>query len=135
MQLHREYPRIRAAGAELVFVGNGDARFARAFRDERGLEAPLFVDAGRRAYEALGMKRGVLAALGSLATVRHGARALRGGFRQGPVQGDPWQLGGVLVVLAGGRVAYRHLSSEAGDHPPVEEVVAALEGSARGARP
>jgi hypothetical protein len=128
VQLHREYPRIRKAGAELVLVGNGSRLFARAFRDEQGITAPVYVDTERRAYQALGMKRGVLTAVGSLAAVRNAARALRAGFRQGPVQGDAWQLGGVLVVRKGGEVAYRHLSAEAGDHPPVADVLAALEG-------
>lgn len=128
MQLHRERPRIRRAGAELVLVGSGGARFARAFREEMGIEAPVYVDTGRRAYAALGMRRGAGSLRGALATVKHAARALRGGFRQGPVQGDPWQLGGVLVVRPGGEIAYRHLSAAAGDHPPVGEVLAAVEG-------
>jgi len=128
VQWHRESPRIREAGAELVMVGNGSRPFARAFRDEQGIATPVYVDTERHAYRALGMKRGVLAAVGSVAAVRNAARALKAGFRQGAVQGDAWQLGGVLVVWKGGRVAYRHLSAEAGDHPPVAEVLAALGG-------
>jgi hypothetical protein len=127
VQWHREYPRVRKAGAELVLIGNGSRHFARAFRDERGITALVYVDTERRAYEALGMKRGVLTAVGSVAAVRNAARAWRAGFRQGPVQGDAWQLGAVLVVRKGGEVAYRHLSAEAGDHPPVADVLAALE--------
>jgi hypothetical protein len=50
------------------------------------------------------------------------------------VQGDAWQLGGVLVVRKGGEVAYRHLSAEAGDHPPVADVLAALGAAGRAAR-
>ena len=124
--MHRESPRVLKAGANLVMVGNGSRHFARAFRDEQGITTPVYVDTERRAYEALGMKRGVLAALGSVAAVRHAARAWRAGFRQGPVRGDPWQLGGVLVVRPGGAIAYRHLSGEAGDHPAVADVLAAL---------
>jgi hypothetical protein len=126
--VHRELPRIREAGATLAFVGNGDRRFARAFRADFGIEAPVYVDAERRTYEAVGMKRGVGAAVGSLSTLKNAARALKGGFRQGPVQGDAWQLGGVLVVRPGGVVTYRYLSDAAGDHPPMEDVLAALHG-------
>ncbi|MDH3214324.1 MAG: SDR family NAD(P)-dependent oxidoreductase, partial [Myxococcales bacterium] len=43
------------------------------------------------------------------------------------VQGDPWQLGGVFVIRPGGDLTYRYVSREAGDHPPVEEILAALE--------
>ena len=50
------------------------------------------------------------------------------GFRQGRTQGDPWQLGGVLVVRPGGQVAYFHRSQNAGDHAPAGDVVRALSG-------
>lgn len=126
MQLHREHPRIRAKGAELVLIGNGNRRFAAAFRDELAIAAPVYVDTERRAYRALGMKRGVGSPRGLLATAGNAARAWRAGFRQTSVQGDAWQLGGVLVVRPGGRVAYRYASDAAGDHPPVEDILAAL---------
>jgi len=83
--VHREYPRVRKAGAELVFVGNGNRHFARAFRDELGIKAPIYVDTQRGAYAALGMRRGFGATVGSLAAVKNAARALRKGFRQGSV--------------------------------------------------
>jgi len=75
--VHREYPRVRKAGAELVFVGNGNRHFARAFRDELGIKAPIYVDTQRGAYAALGMRRGFGATVGSLAAVKNAARALR----------------------------------------------------------
>lgn len=126
VQLHREHPRIRERGAELVFVGNGNRHFAAAFRDAHAIEAPLYVDTKRESYRALGMKRGFFATLGNLASMRNMARALADGFRQGLTRGDAWQLGGVLVVLAGGEVAYRYASAAAGDHPRPEDVIAAL---------
>jgi hypothetical protein len=125
VQLHRERETIRARGAELVFVGNGSRRFARAFKEDYGIAAPLYVDTRREAYRALAMKRGLGAVLGP-ATWKSGLRALRAGFRQGRIQGDAFQLGGVLVVRPGGRIAYRYLSGSAGDHPPVAEVLAAI---------
>jgi hypothetical protein len=135
VQLHRERERLREHGAALAFVGNGNRNFARAFRDEFSIRSPVYVDTRRQAYEAFGMKRGVLAALGSVGTIRSAARAMRSGFRQGPVQGDAWQLGGVLVVRPGGVLAYRYLSSSAGDHPPIEAILSALDGGAsRGRR-
>jgi hypothetical protein len=127
VQVHRERDRIGRAGAKLVLIGNGNRHFARAFREDLGIEAPVYVDTERRAYAALGMKRGVGAALGSGSALKNAARALRAGFRQGPVQGDAWQLGGVLVVRPGGRVVYRHLSEAAGDHPPVDSILETLE--------
>lgn len=124
--MHREREAIERAGAALAFVGNGNRRYARAFAEDLGLEAPVYVDPALVAYAALGMKRGVLAALASPSVVASTARALRGGFRQEGVQGDPWQLGGVFVVAPGGAVRYAHASRAAGDHPTVDAILAAL---------
>ena len=125
-QLHREIGRIRERGGELVFIGNGNRHFAAAFKNDRGITAPIYVDTKRESYRALGMKRGFFATLGNAASWRNTARALKSGFRQGLTRGDAWQLGGVLVVRPGGEIAFRYLSSAAGDHPPIEAVIAAL---------
>ena len=53
-------------------------------------------------------------------------RALRSGSRQGSVQGDLWQLGGVFVIRPGGELTYRYVSREAGDHAPVDAILEAL---------
>ena len=118
-------PAIRQAGAELVIVGNGAPEFARAFRDELGLDTPLFTDPTRRTYALAGFKRGVLATF-SPKGLAHGARAWRKGFRQTATRGDALQQGGLLVVERGGRILYAHRDSEAGDLASNEEVLASL---------
>jgi hypothetical protein len=125
-----ELDAIRASGAELVVVGNGNSWFARAFRDELAVDFPLLVDPGLDAYRAAGLKRGVLATLGP-ASVRHAVRAWKTGARQSAVKGDPWQLGGAFVVAKGGSLVYRHVSREAGDHAPLSDLLAALTGPPR----
>lgn len=120
-----EIEAIRAAGAELVVVGNGKPYHAKAFREEQAVDFPLVTDPDLVAYAAAGLRRGRWRTLGPRVLV-HAARALAGGFRQDSVQGDPWQQGGVFLVRAGGRVAWQHVSEEAGDHPPTEAVRAAL---------
>ncbi len=126
VQVHRELKAIRERGAELVLIGNGNRHFAKAFADEFGITSPLYVDTQRESYRALGMERGLFATLGNAASLKNMARALRAGFRQGATRGDAWQLGGVLVVRPGGEIAYRYLSSAAGDHAKVAEIFAAL---------
>jgi hypothetical protein len=126
VQVHRELPRIRELGAELRLVGNGSRHFAQAFQEELEIACPLYVDTKLEAYRALGMKRGLASTLGSLATWKNTARAMKAGFRQSMTRGDAWQLGGVLVVLPGGIVTLRHLSEAAGDHPPVAALLEAL---------
>jgi dehydrogenase/reductase SDR family protein 12 len=120
---------IRARGAELVIVGNGAPNFAVAFREDFELDCPLLVDSELRAYRAAGLRRGRLELLSPRLPL-HALRALRSGSRQQGVQGNPWQLGGVFVIRPGGDLAYRYASREAGDHPPVEEILAALEEGA-----
>jgi NAD(P)-dependent dehydrogenase (short-subunit alcohol dehydrogenase family) len=124
---------IRARGAELVIVGNGAPAFAAAFREDHELDCPLLVDPELRAYRAAGLRRGRVELL-SPRLARNAARALRAGFRQSGVQGDPWQLGGVFVIRADADLTYRYVSREAGDHAPVEEILSALEPSAESIR-
>mgnify|MGYP002063258539 CR=1 FL=1 len=54
-------------------------------------------------------------------------RALRSGFRQSGVKGDPTQLGGVFVIRRGGSLLYESRSRYAGDYPPSEEFLGRLE--------
>jgi peroxiredoxin len=127
VQVHRERERIRKAGAELAFVGNGTPAMARAFAEDYRLEVPLYVDPSRQTYRALGMGRPSVLSFLSPRLAAAAARALGGGHMQGAIRGDARQLGGALVVGTDGRVAFRHLSRDAGDHPPVTELVAAAE--------
>jgi hypothetical protein len=116
---------IRARGAELVVVGNGSPHFAAAFREEQGLDCPLLIDPELHAYRAAGLRRGRVEALSPRLPL-HALRALLSGHRQRGIQGDPWQLGGTFVIRPGGALTYRHVSSDAGDHPPIEAILAAL---------
>jgi NAD(P)-dependent dehydrogenase (short-subunit alcohol dehydrogenase family) len=120
---------IRARGAELVIVGNGAASFAAALREDFDLDCKILVDPELRAYRAAGLRSGRVEVLSPRLPL-NALRAWRSGSRQSGVQGDPWQLGGVFVIQTGGELAYRHVSREAGDHPPLDDVLAALEAGA-----
>ncbi len=121
------WTQIRAAGASLAIIGNGSVDFARAFREELGLapEVRLLVDPTLRSYHAAGLRRG-RKEVASPRLVTNAWRSWRRGFRQGAVQGDPFQLGGVLVIRPGGVVTHRHVDRVAGDHASLDEVIAAL---------
>ena len=107
-------------------IGNGNRHFAAAFREDERLDCPVLVDPELTAYRAAGLRRGRLEALSPRLPL-NAVRALWNGYRQRAIQGDPWQLGGVLVLKPGGALAYRHASREAGDRAPLDEVVAALD--------
>jgi len=124
-QLCDHLSEIRAKGAELVVVGNGQPFQARAFRDERKLDFPLLVDPGLKAYKAAGLKRGALLTLNPMTALR-GVRAMKDGFRQGLMEGDPWQQGGAFVIGKDGGVRFAFVSSGAGVHAEPADLLAAL---------
>ena len=116
---------IEAAGARLVFIGNGDLASARHFRDSQVPDCEIVTDPSAASYALLGSRRGAWATL----TPRSwpaGLRALRDGFRQTRTQGHALLLGGVAIVDSGGVLRWRYVSRFAGDHPSPGEVVAAL---------
>jgi peroxiredoxin len=123
--LRGEVEAIRELGAELAVVGNGTPAQAKDFAAEYALPFPLYVDPKLEAYRAAGLRRGVLDTL-SAGTFTHALRALRTGARQGLTKGDPWQLGGAFVIAPGGRIAFRHVSRDAGDHADMGKVRKAL---------
>lgn len=118
---------IEARGARVVVVGNGGAHFARAFIEERNVTVDVFVDPSRRTYDAAGLKRGMGATF-SMNVLKNSVRAMKNGHFQGMTKGDPWQQGGVFVLGPGDTEHYAYVSAQAGDHPPVDEVVDAIVG-------
>ena len=120
-----ETPRIHATGAELVIVGNGTPQQAGWFVEDVGLSTPVFTDPTLEIYRLLKSRRGLLGVLDPRVFLRTFS-ALRKGFRQHGVQGDPTQLGGVFVIRPSGRFAFEYRSRFAGDYPPAPEYLAAL---------
>lgn len=109
----------------LVFISTGTPSMARDFQESMGLTSPIWVDKLRESYRHLGFKRGVAATLFNWKSLKHMIRSWKKGHRQGAALGDPWQQGGVLVVAQGGKALYGFAAQEAGDHPPMEEVLSA----------
>ncbi len=70
----------------------------------------------------LGLSSGIGGLFG-LTTLAKGFSALRKGIKPGSIQGSALQLGGALVVDQQGSIRYHHQSKEAGDDPPVEEML------------
>jgi hypothetical protein len=119
-------PEIEQGGARLVVVGNGLPDQARDMKESLGFPATVWVDTEMKAYRAAGLSRNPAKTI-SWRTFGHLMRAWRSGFRQAGVQGDPWQLGGAFVIGPPDRVHYGHISREAGDHAPVQDLLEALD--------
>lgn len=122
---------MQALGARLVFVGTGSPPMAGSFAREHAGAWPVLSDPARRAFAAAGMKRG-LGSLLRLRFLKNALRAWRSGFRQGKVQGDPWQQGGVLVLDREGVLVHQQLDGAAGDVLDLDAVVAAVRGLSPG---
>jgi hypothetical protein len=118
---------IEGRGARLVFISSGSPEQAADFRATHAPGVDVYSDPSTATYRAIGTVRGVGATLGPR-TALAGLRAIRSGFRQGTVKGDPWMQGATLVVLPGDRVVYRHINRHNGDHPAIPEVLGALRG-------
>ena len=109
---------------EIAVIGNGAPHFAQAFVEEFQVSLPLYTDPSLKVYEAMALRRGWRTTF-SRKTLSASIDTLKKGFRQGSVQGDATQQGGVFVMRKGGAIVYRYVSEAAGDHPPLDEVLAA----------
>ena len=120
------YEEIKSKGVRLVVIGNGQPWHAKAFREDEGIPFELWVDPEMKAYRAAGLRRGLAKAV-SRRSLGHVWRAIRSGFRQTKIQGDPWQLGGAFVITPDGKTLYEQVSREAGDHVPIPELMEVLD--------
>ncbi len=118
-------PEIRARGADLVVVGCGRPEHIQGFREAIGYAGPLLTDPSLRVFEAAGLGYGWTRTFHPLTFVK-GIRAFAGGFRQGARRGNPVQQGGTFVLGPGERVRFQWRDRFAGDHPKMDEVLAAL---------
>lgn len=129
-QLRRRDAELAFAAAKLLFVGTGTPAMAADFAATHAGPHPVLSDPARRAFAAAGMRRTWLSSLHPR-MLRNVWRALRAGFRQGRVLGDPWQQGGVLVFDAAGRLLHQQFDTAAGDPIDLDAVMAALPAVSR----
>src|SRR3954452_2995510 len=134
MQLHRDREKFEQAGVRLVVIGQGEPSDGARFVESHKLEGlPLLVDTERESYAAAGTKTATLDELVGPAVMAKGViRALRSGTRQGRTVGKNAQLGGVLVVDTDGAIVYAHLSDDASDTAPQDEVLEAARKATSG---
>ncbi len=111
----------------MAVIGNGTPVMAQDFAEQFKVGVPLFTDPSRKSYELAGWRRPMgSAVLGMGTMLKAGARAMKGGFRQGKTQGDAFQIGGVLVVNPDGSVRFEHSDKAAGDHANIDDILASL---------
>ena len=84
----------------------------------------MLTDPSLETYKFLKFKSGLADVIG-LKSFTQGFSALRADFMPGWLQWHALQLGGAVVVVPEGKITYVFKSFAAGDHPPVEALLAA----------
>jgi len=125
VQLHRDIDQLHAKGAELHVIGNGGPSFLAGFRAETGYDGPLYTDPSLEVYRAAELKRGVARTFDPRALGK-AVGALMHGHRQGRVQGDAWQQGGVVVIAPDSTIKWHYASERPDDRPTAAEIAATL---------
>jgi len=124
--LRGRYGDITASGAELVAVGTGDARYARAFVEQESVPFPVLVDDDGEAARIASLGRLTTAQLLSPSGWARTVRTWRSGHRIRKAGKRVMQLGATFVVGPGSRLRYEHLDADPSDHAPLDEVLAAV---------
>ncbi|HEX4477001.1 MAG TPA: peroxiredoxin-like family protein [Polyangiaceae bacterium] len=123
-------PAILRRGGHVVIVGNGTIEQARYFFSMKQLPragVSVVTDPERESYRAAGFERGVVRTLVNPGSARAYANARRHGFRVKGIFGDLTQLGGLMVVKPPTSLVFFHKSRFAGDHPNMNDVLAAFD--------
>ena len=136
------YAEIQALGGEVVVIGTGDLRYARAFAEDERIPFPVLVDDDARAADAACVERVGLSRLFALSSLSATARALRSGYRIGRPGKRVNQLGATFVVSPGPRrnapagedersslLLFRHYDAHPADHAPMNAIFDALRRS------
>ncbi|MBE0585521.1 MAG: AhpC/TSA family protein [Desulfofustis sp.] len=113
-------------GGNLVVIGNGRPEQLAALRAATGYRGILLTDPERKTYTFLGLNRSIGGVVG-LKMLTRAVQSLASGYRPGALQGDALQLGGAVTITVDNRVTYFFKSAEAGEHPPVADLLASIE--------
>ena len=110
----------------MAAIGLGDRQYGAAFKDETGIDFPLFIDEEREAYRAVGLKRGSLLQLFRGDNLGARRRAKSEGHSQRRLGRNPFQLGGSFVFGPGDNDLFAHVSRTFGDNARIEDLLAAV---------
>lgn len=124
--MRRAYSDITAHGADVVAVGTGDARYAKAFIAEEDVPFLVLLDEDGAAAAAASLREAGLWRLAGPANWAGALRTRRAGHRQHKIGKRVTQLGATFVAGPGNKLRYEHLERDPSDHAPIDDVLAAL---------
>jgi len=119
--------RFSENNSRLAVIGPGEASHLAEFREVTGYRSELFADPSREAFQVLGFSSGITKLLG-IKPIQGVFSAIKAGIRPGKLQGNALQLGGAVVIAPGNELCYLFREKQAGDHPPVDELLQAVSG-------
>ena len=127
MQLHGAHDVITAMGARLAMIGQATPKHAAHYKRRFAPSVQILADENRETYPLAGAVRGGAAELVSPNVILKGlGRSAKNRTVQGRPIGDVRQLGGTLIVMPDGEVAWSHLSTDAADNATITEIIEAL---------
>lgn len=109
-------------GARIYFIGNGKPEYIRAFKEDLDIhDAPIYTDPSLVIFAKAGFRRGFRNTISRM-SAKNFMQLFAAGHRQTLSKGDIWQLGGMMVVKPGNRLAYHYISEALGDFPPEKDL-------------
>ena len=133
--MHQNRDEFERRGATVLAVGQGTGAEAAEVAREEDVAIPVLGDPGHASYRSLGLGRagwwGLLVEpmienlLESFENLRRASLRWSASPRS-----DVRQLGGVMIVDAGGAIRYLHRSKSTTDVPPTAELLGVLDGLA-----
>lgn len=118
-------PAIEAYGVTLAVIILSHPEEAQAFCAERAPGVPCFSDPTADSHHAFGLYRGGLAQMFGPDVWAAGVKATAQGHFFGSLRPE-WQMPGVFVIDANGRIAFTYYSRHAADYPSEAALLRAL---------
>lgn len=124
--MREAYPRIVAAGADVLAIGTGAAYQAEHLM-RQGMPFECVVDPDANFYRTVGIGRVGPTEWFRPSVISRYVRAFQRGGRQGRLTGDWRRLSGVAIVDRDRTLRFLHRATNVGDYPTVAEVLRRLE--------
>jgi hypothetical protein len=121
-ELRPHVDELRTIGVEPYVIGSGTPAEARDFQLHLHAESvPVLVDPALVTYQAAGFKRSMGATLHPSSWL-HGIKSMIA-HPQRKTAGDPWQLGGAMIIRPDGEIPWSFRSETGGHHPPLAQLL------------
>ena len=126
MQVRKRWAEFKELGAAVAAVSFEPPEQVRGFARVMGLPFPVLSDPDRAGYAAFGLTAGERGKVWSRQTAGAYLRGLAHGRLPHMPRGDTAQLGGDVILDAGGSVIYVYRSDTPADRPSVDDLLDAV---------